>query len=45
MIQIKDEHIKLAQAIFINGNDFDNEERMIAIGNKIYYDSKYITLP
>ena len=24
---------------------FDNEERMIAIGNKIYYDSKYITLP
>ena len=24
---------------------FDNEERMIAIGNKIYFDSKYITLP
>ncbi len=24
---------------------FDNEERMIALGNKIYYDSKYITLP
>ena len=24
---------------------FDNEERMIAIGNKIYYDSKHITLP
>ncbi|MDD2894821.1 MAG: hypothetical protein PHG81_02260 [Aliarcobacter sp.] len=24
---------------------FDNEERMIAIGNKIYYGSKYITLP
>ena len=25
--------------------DFDNEERMIGIGNKIYFDSKYITLP
>lgn len=25
--------------------DFDNEERMIAIGNKIYFDSDYITLP
>jgi hypothetical protein len=24
---------------------FDNEERMIAIGNRIYFDSKYITLP
>jgi hypothetical protein len=24
---------------------FDNEERMIAIGNKVYFDSKYITLP
>jgi hypothetical protein len=24
---------------------FNNEERMIAIGNKIYYGSKYITLP
>ena len=24
---------------------FDNKERMIAIGNKVYYDSKYITLP
>lgn len=24
---------------------FDNEERMIAIGNKIYFDSEYITLP
>jgi hypothetical protein len=24
---------------------FDNKERMIAIGNKIYYGSKYITLP
>jgi len=24
---------------------FDNEERMIGIGNKIYFDSKYITLP
>ena len=24
---------------------FDNEERMIAIGNRIYYNSKYITLP
>ena len=24
---------------------FDNEKRMIAIGNKIYFDSKYITLP
>lgn len=24
---------------------FDNEERMLAIGNKIYFDSKYITLP
>ncbi len=24
---------------------FDNEERMIAIGNKIYFESKYITLP
>ncbi|MBP9491351.1 MAG: hypothetical protein KBE77_07860 [Aliarcobacter sp.] len=24
---------------------FDNEERMIAVGNKIYFDSKYITLP
>lgn len=24
---------------------FDNEERMIAIGNKIYFDSSYITLP
>lgn len=24
---------------------FDNEERMISIGNKIYFDSKYITLP
>ena len=24
---------------------FDNEERMLAIGNKIYVDSKYITLP
>ncbi|MDD2886661.1 MAG: hypothetical protein PHY66_02575 [Aliarcobacter sp.] len=24
---------------------FDNEDRMIAIGNKIYYGSKYITLP
>jgi hypothetical protein len=24
---------------------FNNEERMIAIGNKIYFDSKYITLP
>ena len=24
---------------------FDNKEKMIAIGNKIYYDSKYITLP
>ena len=25
--------------------DFDNEERMIAIGNKVYFESKYITLP
>jgi hypothetical protein len=25
--------------------NFDNKERMIAIGNKIYFDSKYITLP
>uniref|UniRef100_UPI004048C616 hypothetical protein n=1 Tax=Aliarcobacter sp. TaxID=2321116 RepID=UPI004048C616 len=25
--------------------NFDNEERMISIGNKIYFDSKYITLP
>ncbi len=24
---------------------FDNEERMIAIGNRVYFDSKYITLP
>lgn len=24
---------------------FDNEERMIAVGDKIYFDSKYITLP
>ena len=24
---------------------FDNEERMIAIGNRIYFESKYITLP
>lgn len=24
---------------------FDNKERMIAIGNKVYYGSKYITLP
>ncbi|QKF68305.1 hypothetical protein AVENP_2824 [Arcobacter venerupis] len=24
---------------------FDNKERMIAIGDKVYYDSKYITLP
>ena len=24
---------------------FDNEERMIAIGNRIYFDSQYITLP
>ncbi|MCG3715228.1 hypothetical protein L5F64_06550, partial [Aliarcobacter butzleri] len=24
---------------------FDNEERMIAIGNKIYFGSDYITLP
>jgi hypothetical protein len=24
---------------------FDNEERMIALGNKIYFGSKYITLP
>lgn len=24
---------------------FDNEERMISIGNRIYFDSKYITLP
>jgi hypothetical protein len=24
---------------------FNNEDRMIAIGNKIYFDSKYITLP
>lgn len=24
---------------------FDNEERMIAVGNRIYFDSKYITLP
>lgn len=24
---------------------FDNKEKMIAIGNKVYYDSKYITLP
>jgi hypothetical protein len=24
---------------------FDNEERMISIGNKIYFDSKYIILP
>ncbi len=24
---------------------FDNEERMIAVGNRIYYNSKYITLP
>lgn len=24
---------------------FDNEERMIAIGNKVYFGSKYITLP
>ena len=33
MIQIKDEHIKLAQSIFINGNDFDNEERIPFIKN------------
>jgi len=25
--------------------DFDNEERMIVLGNKIYFDNKYITLP
>jgi hypothetical protein len=24
---------------------FDNQERMIAVGNKIYFESKYITLP
>lgn len=33
MIQIKDEHIKLAQDIFIDGNDFDNEERIPFIKN------------
>ena len=33
MIQIKDEHIKLAQAIFIDGNDFDEEERIPFIKN------------
>lgn len=33
MIQIKDEHIKLAQAIFIDGNDFDDEERIPFIKN------------
>ena len=45
-----------SQGFLININDnfkddtiykfsFDNEERMIAIGNKVYFDSKYITLP
>ena len=24
---------------------FDNEERMLALGNRIYFDSQYITLP
>lgn len=33
MIQIKNEHIKLAQAIFIDGNDFDEEERIPFIKN------------
>jgi DNA helicase-2/ATP-dependent DNA helicase PcrA len=33
MIQIKDEHIKLAQDIFIDGNDFDDEERIPFIKN------------
>lgn len=29
----------------VYGFSFDNKERMIAVGNKIYFDSKYITLP
>ncbi len=33
MIQIKDEHIKQAQYIFIDGNDFDIEERIPFIKN------------
>lgn len=33
MIKIKDEHIKLAQDIFIDGNDFDDEERIPFIKN------------
>ena len=41
LINIKDDFAE--DTIYNFG--FDNEERMIAIGNKIYFDSKYITLP
>ncbi|OXA74272.1 hypothetical protein B0A67_00340 [Flavobacterium aquidurense] len=33
MVKVKDEHIKLAQDIFIDGNDFDDEERIPFIKN------------
>ncbi|MDZ7818403.1 MAG: hypothetical protein U5K55_07205 [Aliarcobacter sp.] len=29
----------------VHNFSFDNEEKMIAVGNRIYFDSKYITLP
>ncbi len=41
LINIKDDFAE--DTIYNFG--FDNEERMIAVGNKIYFDSKYITLP
>ena len=41
LINIKDDFAE--DTIYNFG--FDNEERMLAIGNKIYFDSKYITLP
>lgn len=41
LINIKDDFAE--DTIYNFG--FDNEERMIAIGNKVYFGSKYITLP
>ena len=41
LINIKDDFTE--DTIYNFG--FDNEERMIAIGNKVYFGSKYITLP